>query len=77
MTAQEKNSLQNEMHEQLHDHKLFEQAKTYAFAYLDELEERSVYPTDVERSLLLSLRPGGPGKLTKKCGSRGSGKEPG
>lgn len=41
-----KTSLQEQMYEQSHDRKLFEQAKSYACAYMDSVCERNVFPTD-------------------------------
>ena len=41
-----KPDLQGEMFSQIQDKELFEQAKAYAFAYLDSVHDRNVFPTD-------------------------------
>ena len=71
-------TLQNEMRGQLHSRELFEQAKAYAFAYLDELEERNVYPTDEALQGLqafdepLPAEPGAPEKILQLLHEKGS-----
>jgi glutamate/tyrosine decarboxylase-like PLP-dependent enzyme len=41
-----KTNLQEEMFSQLQAREIFEQAKSHAFAYMDSVRERNVYPTD-------------------------------
>ena len=41
-----KTSLQEEMFSQIHGRELFEQAKSYAYAYMDGVYDRNVFPTD-------------------------------
>lgn len=45
MTTQTKITLQEKMFSQLRDRSFFEQAKKYAFSYLDEVYDRNVFPT--------------------------------
>lgn len=40
------NSIQSDMRDQLKNKRLFEQAKQYAFDYIDQIESKPVYPTD-------------------------------
>ncbi len=46
MASNKKTSLQDEMYSQIRNKDFFEQAKSYAFAYLDGIYERNVFPTD-------------------------------
>ena len=41
-----KTDLQEEMYSQIQDKELFEQAKSYAYAYMDGVYDRNVFPTD-------------------------------
>lgn len=41
-----KTNLQKEMYSQIQDKELFEQAKSYAYSYMDSVYDRNVFPTD-------------------------------
>jgi glutamate/tyrosine decarboxylase-like PLP-dependent enzyme len=61
-------NLQDEMQSQLDSHELFDQAKEYAFAYLNEMNDRNVFPTDMainDLSLFDEPFPDEPGQQEK------------
>ena len=48
-------TLQEQMINELKEKEIFKQAKTYAFDYLDKIEEKDVYPSDKNLELLQIL----------------------
>ena len=60
-----KTDLQEEMFSQLQTKEIFEQAKSHAFAYMNGVRERNVYPTDQAiKNLGFSMKPCQPGQET-------------
>ena len=70
--------LQAEMYSQMSDRQLFEQAKTYAFAYIDSVYERNVFPTEEAIKALyafdepLPSAPGNPADIIRTLHELGS-----
>jgi glutamate/tyrosine decarboxylase-like PLP-dependent enzyme len=71
-------SLQEEMLSQIHSKDLFEQAKSYAYAYMDSVSERSVIPSDEAVKGLevfdeaLPKAPGNPEEILRLLHEHGS-----
>ncbi|MGB7539451.1 MAG: aminotransferase class V-fold PLP-dependent enzyme [Anaerolineales bacterium] len=70
--------LQNEMYSQIHGKELFEQAKSYAYSYLNSVYDRNVFPTDDAINKLgtfnepLAEAPGNPGEILRALHEHGS-----
>jgi len=73
-----KTSLRAEMFSQIQDKELFEQAKSYAYAYMDGVYNRNVFPTDEAIKALeifdesLPKAPGNPGEILRLLHEHGS-----
>jgi glutamate/tyrosine decarboxylase-like PLP-dependent enzyme len=73
-----KTRLQEEMYSQIQDRELFEQAKSYAYAYMDGVYDRNVFPTDEAIKALsvfdeaLPTAPGNPGEILRLLHEHGS-----
>jgi len=73
-----KTSLQEEMYAQIQSKVLFEQAKSYAYSYMDGVYERNVFPTDEAITTLdifdesLPGSPGNPDEILRLLHEHGS-----
>ncbi len=78
MMNDKKTSLQEEMYSQIHGRELFEQAKSYAYAYMDGVYARNVFPTDEAIEILkvfdesLPKAPSNPGEILRLLHEHGS-----
>ncbi|MHC1770307.1 MAG: aspartate aminotransferase family protein [Flexilinea sp.] len=78
MASNKKAGLQDEMYSQIHNKALFEQAKSFAFAYLDGIYDRNVFPTDAAIEKLNSFNeplpevPGNPQEILELLHEAGS-----
>lgn len=73
-----KTGLQKEMFSQIQSRELFEQAKSYAYAYMNGVYERNVFPTaEAIKNLRvfdesLPAAPGNPGEILRLLHEHGS-----
>jgi glutamate/tyrosine decarboxylase-like PLP-dependent enzyme len=78
MMNDKKTSLQEEMYSQIHAKELFEQAKSYAYTYMDGIYDRNVFPTDEAIKTLdvfdesLPKAPSNPGEILRLLHEHGS-----
>jgi glutamate/tyrosine decarboxylase-like PLP-dependent enzyme len=78
MIDDKKTRLQKEMYTQIKGRELFDQAKSYAYAYMDGVYDRNVFPTDVAMKTLgvfdesLPTTPGNPTEILRMLHEYGS-----